>query len=222
MLAAWRREQDLVRANPPATAARLISGQPAGSAATNKVLNDINAGAYYIRRPVIPIRAGSDGNWDIGIYSIAMPASSVTTEMSTSWYRVTAEHSGKVMDVQSKSTSDSAKIVQYPWEGGTNQQFQFRYNGDGTHHIVPRHVQKVLDISGASPARGAKVILYSWRNVANQRFQLIKVGYDRYLIISHHCGLCLEVDGNSQKNSAQLTQYSINGGLNQIWRIERV
>jgi hypothetical protein len=46
------------------------------------------------------------------------------TDLGGGYHRITARHSGKCLDVAGYSTADSARIVQYTCNGGTNQQWQ--------------------------------------------------------------------------------------------------
>ena len=87
------------------------------------------------------------------------------------YYRLTARHSGKCIDVVSSSTADSAEVIQYTWNGGGNQKWRFQDAGGGYVRVVNQHSGKCLDVAGASTADGADIIQYTCGGGTNQQWQ---------------------------------------------------
>ena len=81
-------------------------------------------------------------------------------------------HSGKCLDVEGISTADGARVQQWEYWGGQNQQFKLEHVGAGWYRIVARHSGKCLDVRGVSPADGAQVQQWPWHGGDNQRWRL--------------------------------------------------
>lgn len=62
-------------------------------------------------------------------------------------------NSGKVLDVSDASTADGGAVIQWPWSGGTNQQWKLLPNTDGSYRPSNARSGKVLQSPGGS-ARG--------------------------------------------------------------------
>ncbi|PPK92500.1 ricin-type beta-trefoil lectin protein [Kineococcus xinjiangensis] len=76
------------------------------------------------------------------------------------YYKLTNVATGKVLDVKSKSTAAGARLVQYSYNGGTNQQWRFVCVNGGAYKIVARHSGQVIDVPNATTAEGA--FLQQW------------------------------------------------------------
>jgi hypothetical protein len=88
-------------------------------------------------------------------------------------YRIVANHSGKVFDVEGASLANGARVIQWDWHGGLNQQFElFKDPGANGYIFRAMHSGKVLDISGASLDQGALLIQWDNHFGPNQRFRL--------------------------------------------------
>ena len=135
--------------------------------------------------------------------------------------RLTVVHSGLSLDVASVSLADGAGVIQWPANGGTNQQWAVEALGDGTYRLVAGHSGKVLDVAGASTADGAGVIQWPWNGGPNQRWRLEDLGDGAFRITASHSGKVLDVAGVATAGGAGVIQWPWNGGPNQRWRRER-
>jgi beta-glucosidase len=88
------------------------------------------------------------------------------------YYRIVAQHSGKVLDVDGASMGNGAPIQQYDYLGGDNQLFRLEPLDDGYYRIVAKHSGKALDVSGASMVSGAPIQQWDWVGGGNQRWEL--------------------------------------------------
>ncbi|MEV0643764.1 RICIN domain-containing protein [Phytomonospora sp. NPDC050363] len=128
--------------------------------------------------------------------------------------RLTARHSGKCLDVSNQSSADSAPVVQYGCNGGTNQQWRIQTVSGGYVQIVARNSAKCLDVNGASTADGAGVLQYSCGSGHNQQFTLRASG--GYIsLVARHSGKCVDLPNSSTAENAQFKQYPCNGSANQ-------
>jgi len=85
------------------------------------------------------------------------------------YYKISARHSGKVLDVEGGPTStlNGAGVSQYDYLGGTNQQWRLVSTGDGYFNIVARHSDKCLDVIGGPSATNNGVKLQQWDYLGN-------------------------------------------------------
>ncbi|MFD2116707.1 RICIN domain-containing protein [Paenibacillus yanchengensis] len=81
--------------------------------------------------------------------------------------------SGDLLDVSGASTADGAKVIQWPDNGGWNQQWKFVLADEDRGHswyILNRGSGKYLEISDQSTADGAETAQWSLNRGPNQRW----------------------------------------------------
>ncbi len=148
-------------------------------------------------------------------YSWGLDGGGPTTPPAT-YYRLTARHSGKVMDVVGASTANNAEVKQYSWNGGANQKWRFEDVGGGYYRLVSQNSGKCLDVASASTADGANIIQYTCSSGTNQQWQWVSIdGYHQ--LRARHSGKCLDVSGVSTADGADIIQYTCGSGHNQQW-----
>jgi hypothetical protein len=140
-------------------------------------------------------------------------AAGTVTGVAATYYRITARHSGRVMDVVSNSTANNAEVKQYAWNGGNNQKWQFADAGDGYFRVVNVNSGKCLDVSGASTADGANVIQYTCGSGTNLQWQWVAIG-SYFQLRARHSGKCLDVVGANTADGADIQQYTCGSGTN--------
>ncbi len=129
-------------------------------------------------------------------------------------------NSGLVADVPGFSTQNSARVMQYGDNGGSNQKWRLQYDGAGYFKIVNVNSNKLMDIVSGSTADGAEIIQYSDNGGANQRWLPIDKGGGRYEIRSKLSGKLLDVEGATLNSGANLVQMAASGGNSQRWTLE--
>ncbi|GAA4935208.1 RICIN domain-containing protein [Actinoplanes utahensis] len=162
----------------------------------------------------LPIAFPSSTSMSLSWYptvTIDAAAGAVTGNPAT-YYRLTNQNSGKVLDVVSASMADNAEVKQYAWNGGGNQRWEFQDAGSGYFRIVAQHSGKCLDVANASAADGANVIQWACGNGTNQQWSL-SGGQLR----ARHSGKCLDVVSSNTADGADVQQYTCNTGANQQW-----
>lgn len=135
-------------------------------------------------------------------------------------YILTAQCSGKCLDVSGASGNNGAAIIQWSRHEGLNQQWRIDSVGNGWYTLTARHSGKVLDVSGVSQAVGADVHQWTATGGANQQWRIEPTGGGWYKLIARHSGLCLDVDGASTANAAVIQQWTDNGSSAQRWRLD--
>jgi lysophospholipase L1-like esterase len=133
------------------------------------------------------------------------------------WYVLQSRHSGLVLDIAGRSTSNGALLVQENRTDATNQQFRFVDAGGGYYKIQARHSNLLLDVYGKSTANGADVVQWSDTGTANQQWQVIDDGtYLRF--VNRNSGKALDLWERSTAPGSRISQYDSNGATNQQWR----
>lgn len=140
----------------------------------------------------------------------------VSTPPSSDTYRITARHSGKVMDVIGGSTADGAEVKQWGWNGGSNQKWVFQDAGGGYFRIVNQQSGKCLDVASASTADAANVIQYTCGSGSNQQWQWVAIG-SYFQLRARHSGKCLDVANASTADGGDIQQYACGSQTNQQW-----
>ena len=143
-------------------------------------------------------------------------ATGTLTSVSPTYYRLTNRNSNKVADVAGQSTADGARVKQYPWNGGNNQQWEFQDAGSGYFRIVGRQSGKCLDIVSGSTADGAQVEIWTCNGGQNQQFQWIATG-SYFNIKARHSGKCINIVGSSTADGALLEQRTCGTGNSFQW-----
>jgi endoglucanase len=151
-----------------------------------------------------------------GNTTIAQPYGSFS---SGNWYEIANRNSGDVLDVNGQSTAAGARIIQWSYWGGNNQQWSLAALDSGYYTVNNRNSSLLLDVAGASKVSGDSVIQWTADGGLNQQWQVIDIGFGYYQIVNHNSGLSLDVNGASTANGAGIIQWPVNGGSNQQWQI---
>jgi Ricin-type beta-trefoil lectin domain-like len=136
-------------------------------------------------------------------------------------YRVVARHSGLGMNVSGASTLNGAPVIQWPYGGGTNEQWQMVDLSGGWYWFKAVHSGKAAVIEGASTANGALAIQWSYTsgNSGNDEWRLDYLANGYYRFVNRHSGKVLEVPAASTANGKQLGQWSWAGVTHQQFQI---
>ncbi len=84
------------------------------------------------------------------------------------YFKITAMHSNKALDVTRASTGDGAPLQQWDFWDGANQLFSIEVVAGNNHKIISKNSGKVLDVYGFSHDNGAKINQYSFHGGENQ------------------------------------------------------
>ncbi|MFJ5955250.1 glycosyl hydrolase family 95 catalytic domain-containing protein [Paenarthrobacter sp. NPDC092416] len=136
-------------------------------------------------------------------------------------FKLVNRSSGKVMDVDGQSHNDGAAVIQWPWTGGTNQQWTLIPVHDGSFRLASVMSGKVLDNPATSMISGQE--LDQWKDTygPNQWWKLVRAGSSPYYrVVNVASGLSLDVKDASSADGARLVQASASGNSSQEWSIE--
>lgn len=135
------------------------------------------------------------------------------------YYRLLNVNSGDALDVNGASTASGANIIQWPQNGGNNQQWIIASNSSGYYTLTNRNSGMVLDVNGASTTQGAGIIQTASNGGNDQQWQLTVISTGVYEVTNRNSGLVLDVSGASTTNGTGIVQQPWNSGNDQQWQI---
>lgn len=162
---------------------------------------------------------------------VLLPAAHAYPGLTNGTYRIVSRNSGQVLSVWAGATTNGSSAVQWPWNGGSDQDWQLLNIVSNQYAITNKKaVGKYLDVYGGVGATGNGANVNIWDppspgNPANNQKWIIQPtgdNYNTYTLAAVHSGKLLDVDGVSFANGANVQQWTAAGGLNQEWYIESV
>lgn len=138
---------------------------------------------------------------------------------SGAYYRFINQNSGQAMDVNGASTVSGTKVIQWPQNGGNNQQWTITDNGSGYYKILNRNSGQSLDVDGGSTTSGAGIVQMPFTGGNSQQWKLTSTGTGIYKAINRNSSNVLDVDGASVANGANVVQSASTTATSQQWRI---
>lgn len=149
---------------------------------------------------------------------VAGQRTDITVSLLSGYFRLVNRRSGKVLDALGGGTANGVKIIQWGYGGGTNQQWSFVPNADGSFRIVNRKSKLLLDSPGGS-TEGAQLDQWQDTTSDNQSWRLVDAGGGYYRLVNVRNGLCADVEKGANDNGARVIQWSQGSGTNQQWQI---
>ncbi|MFF7987812.1 RICIN domain-containing protein [Streptomyces sp. NPDC007901] len=138
---------------------------------------------------------------------------------ASTYYTFKNVNSGQLMDVYQNSTADGASVIQWPSNGGANQQWNIVPVGGQLYRIVNRNSGKALDINASSHRTGTALQQYTY-NGGNNQLWYFEPTSGGYVIRNFESRQILEVGGGSTANGAAVSQWMPLNQSNQAWTIQ--
>ncbi|WP_235039207.1 glycosyl hydrolase family 95 catalytic domain-containing protein [Kibdelosporangium aridum] len=135
------------------------------------------------------------------------------------YYRLTAAHSSKAVDINGGSTAAGATVIQWSATGGPNQQFDFLDSGGGHYRIRARHSGLVLQV--ASTSTGADITQQPDTNATSQQWRVADQGGGTVSLVNRQSGLAMDVWNMSNADGARISQWTVTGAANQRFQLQR-
>ncbi|MER7674438.1 RICIN domain-containing protein [Kitasatospora sp. NPDC096128] len=139
---------------------------------------------------------------------------------------LTNANSSMLMDDSGASTADGSPIVQWPANGGTNQQWTLQQVSGNTYTVVNRLSGKCLDTAGHAMAAGTRLVQWTCTpGSPTQQWTTDAVGNytdpanSAFALKNLAAGLVIDVPGNSTTQGTTLALWDSNGGRNQSWQV---
>ncbi|OMD36946.1 glycoside hydrolase family 5 [Paenibacillus borealis] len=157
--------------------------------------------------------------WDFEVYSDSGPVDNGI--ISGAVYKLSAQHSGKNLDVAGGATSDGANVQQWTDNGNSQQKWKVIDVGGGAYKLIAESSGKALDAAGPS-ADGANVQQWTDNGAVTQKWAIIDAGSGYYKLISKSSGKALDVAGGSSGDGAKVQQWTDNGNAQQKWKFTQI
>jgi xylan 1,4-beta-xylosidase len=148
-------------------------------------------------------------------------------------YKIVAKHSLKSLDVEGASQSNGAKVQQWTYSGGSNQQWNITSVGNGYYKIISKHTAnttapKGLDALQGSWANGTSVAQWIYTGGANQQWKPVPVGGGFYKLMPRNAveagtngGLDIDITGGIKGlDGARTILWSNGSNDNQLFRLD--
>ncbi|TCT15355.1 pectate lyase [Natranaerovirga pectinivora] len=195
-----------------------------GNLSTGNIIIDSNIGT---QNSFIQIRTESGGSVTINEVRIetqggSSPPPSQPGFSPNDEFRIISRFSGKALDVINASQENGAEIVQWDFNGSSNQVWHLIPDGQGYYSIANKNSGRVIDVYNWSTANGGQIVQWdSWGGDC-QLWSVNDLGNGYYSIINKFSGKSLDVYNFSQQNGGIIAQWEYLNGHNQHWAIEKI
>jgi hypothetical protein len=153
----------------------------------------------------------SAGTWTAGS---GIPSEGVRT--------LSNANSSMLMDVSSGSTANGAKIIQWPSNGGANQQWTLTRVADNIYTVKSVKSGLCLDVPSQSTTTGVQLQQWTCNGGTNQQWFLDLVGSytgSKYMLAGVGSDLNIGVAGSSTTSGATVDQETGSGAASQQWNL---
>ena len=93
--------------------------------------------------------------------------------LKNGYYKITAVHSGKCLDVYNNENKSGANVQQYRWDNNSNQNWIVREADDGYFYIISKGNGLYLDVYGGEAHNDANIDTYSGHGGSSEKWNLI-------------------------------------------------
>ena len=125
--------------------------------------------------------------------------------------------SGKNLDDPGSSTTAGTQLITWTPNGGTNQNWVFTQQSEGSYQIANALSNLCMDVSGGSSSAGAQVIQWTCNGQNNQRWTVTALSGGGYTVASKSSGLLLTTASTS--DGAPVSQQTNTNSALQHWTI---
>jgi len=128
-------------------------------------------------------------------------------------------NSNLAVDVSGGSKSNGASIIQYAYQGNSNQLWNFIPTNSGYYQIKNANSAEDMNVSGASTTNSALIVQWPFGTQGNDQWKPVRNSDGSYTFINRLSNLCLDVPGWSTAQNVQLDQWGSNSGNNQRFSV---
>ncbi|MES2476832.1 MAG: RICIN domain-containing protein [Verrucomicrobiota bacterium] len=129
-------------------------------------------------------------------------------------YEIQCVSSGQALDVSGGSTANGAAVIQWPYNGGRNQLWNFIPTTNGYYQIKSANSGLNLNVTGGSASNGALVVQWPFGSGNNDQWLPSRNADGTYTFYNRNSGRVLDNPGGNTQ-AAQFLQWAANGGPNQ-------
>ncbi|HEX8531012.1 MAG TPA: RICIN domain-containing protein, partial [Cytophagales bacterium] len=193
-----------------------------GNGATDDLTGLSGTGRYVRVYGTTRATAWGYSLWEFEVYGTASTTPTPTPGTFSGTYKITARHSGKVMEVANGATADGTNVQQWTDNGSTAQQWIITATTDGYYKLICKATGKALEVSYNLLTDGGNVQQWTYSGANNQQWKIEDVGGGFYKITARHSGKGLDVANASLADGGNVHQWTYNGGTNQQWKVEQL
>lgn len=113
---------------------------------------------------------------NLGFSLVCLAFTSNSHAITVGTYEISAEHSGKCLDVTEWSTQNGTGLQQWSCDSGANQRFELESQGNGFYRIRSVHSGKCVDVAERSNNNGALIQQWDCHSGSNQKFKFKLLG----------------------------------------------
>ncbi len=173
----------------------------------NRSEKTIEERAYKIAPQVnhnIVVEASGSNNANDGRIQIwkdyNVKAQKLKVEYENGYYKIALAHSKKYLTIKYRNVARGTEIVQYEWNGGENQKWIIRDNGDGSVGILPLSNPNLTITIRGSISNGSILELNQNEKTVNQRFSFIKTNLGVEIDVNKYPGVGEAIDKLVEKH----------------------
>lgn len=142
-------------------------------------------------------------------------------------YNIVSKKSNLLMDVYNGGKEQGVNVIQWPENGGQNQQWKFELQDNGFYKITSVLSGLSLDVYNAGLSEGNRVIQWPYHGGANQQWQLWEnsdgtICFKSRLSFEKYNNYVLDVYSGGVAPGVNVIQWSSNNGDNQKWYLQPV
>ena len=148
-------------------------------------------------------------------------AAAAAADLTTSQvYELISVATGQAVDLTGSSTTDGTPIQEWPYWGGTNQQWRLA-EGSSTNAkgLVNVFSGKALDVPNGSTQQGTLLQQWDWWDGPMQNWTFNQESDGSYEIVNVASGLCLDVINGSATQGTRIQEWGCWGGTMQRWQL---
>lgn len=93
--------------------------------------------------------------------------------LGNGYYKISAEHSSKSLDVYNGESKNGTNVQQYSWKNSDNQKWVVRDAGDGYFYIISKATGLYLDVYGGEAYNDANIATYWGHGGISEKWRLI-------------------------------------------------
>ena len=120
--------------------------------------------------------------------------------------------SGLALDISGGSTSNNAPVIQYSYQGSSNQLWNFIPTSNGYYQIKNANSGLDLNVVGASTSSGAEIVQWQFGTQGNDQWLPVRNSDGSYVFYNRNSGLVLDDYGWSTQPKNQFDQWGANNG----------
>jgi hypothetical protein len=120
-------------------------------------------------------------------------------------------------------TSNSSKVVQWPFTGSANQGWELLAANTAptlNEYVVNAYSGDVLDDPNSSTSNGTPMDQWPINYGTNQQWTFVPLADGNYEIVNGSSGKVLGDPGSSTSNGTGIIQWQLNDGMNEQWKLD--